>query len=236
MVMHMDQDRVHLNGQNGHTHNGHKNLGDLNGHLLGEWAETSPAAPDKQVQERKVDYIRLLELGRELLVAIGEDPDREGLLDTPRRWADWWREFIEYNPGTTDTTFQSMASDQMVCVSGMRVFSLCEHHLLPMWCDVSIGYITGERVLGLSKFARIAHQFAHQLQIQEQLGVQIAEEVGRITGTENVAVVIQGEHLCMSARGIRTPSLMTSSVMRGVFRDEYQTRMEFLHLIDMSRR
>lgn len=236
MVMHMDQDRVHLNGQNGHNHNGHKNLEDLQVQQLSEWAEVSPVPTDKQTQERKVDYTRLLQLGRELLVAIGEDPEREGLLDTPRRWANWWREFIEYHPGTTETTFQSMASDQMVCVSGMRVFSLCEHHLLPMWCDVSIGYITGERVLGLSKFARIAHQFAHQLQIQERLGVQIADEVSRIAGTEDVAVVIQGEHLCMSARGIRTPGLMTSSVMRGVFRDEYQTRMEFLHLTEMSRR
>lgn len=229
MVMHMDQDHVHLNGQNGHTHNGHKNLEDLRVHLLDEYQT------ETQTQSRKVDYPRLLELGRELLMAIGEDPNREGLLDTPRRWADWWREFIEYNPGTTETTFQSMASDQMVCVSGMRVFSLCEHHLLPMWCNVSIGYITGERVLGLSKFARIAHQFAHQLQIQEQLGVQIADEISRITGTDDVAVVIQGEHLCMSARGIRTPGLMTSSVMRGAFREEYQARMEFLHLIEMSR-
>ena len=231
MVMHMNQDRIHLNGQNGHTHNGHKKLEDLHGQRLSEYQ----VAVQTQTRSPRVDYARLLELGRELLVAIGEDPDREGLLDTPRRWADWWREFIEYNPGTTETTFQSMASDQMVCVSGMRVFSLCEHHLLPMWCDVSIGYITGERVLGLSKFARIAHQFAHQLQIQEQLGVQIADEVSRIAGTQDVAVVIQGEHLCMSARGIRTPGLMTSSVMRGVFRAEYQTRMEFLHLIEMSK-
>ncbi|HLZ81039.1 MAG TPA: GTP cyclohydrolase I [Ktedonobacteraceae bacterium] len=236
--MHMDQDRVHLNGQNGHSPNGHKSLESLGGSLLGEWAGASPVPVDKECadKERKVDYVRLLELGRELLVAIGEDPEREGLLDTPRRWADWWREFIEYDPGRTETTFQSMASDQMVCVSGMRVFSLCEHHLLPMWCDVSIGYITGEQVLGLSKFARISHQYAHQLQIQERLGVEIADEVSRIAGTKDVAVVIQGEHLCMSARGIRTQGLMTSSVMRGVFRDEYQTRMEFLHLIEMSKR
>src|SRR5579864_4561489 len=122
MVMHMDQDRVHLNGQNGHSHNGHKNLVDLSASQAG----ASPAPTDRVGdKERKVDYVRLLELGRELLVAIGEDPGREGLLDTPRRWADWWREFIEYDPGRTETLFQSMASDQMVCVSGMRVFSLC---------------------------------------------------------------------------------------------------------------
>ncbi|HEX6109297.1 MAG TPA: GTP cyclohydrolase I FolE [Ktedonobacteraceae bacterium] len=181
---------------------------------------------------KRVDYPRLLVLGRELLLAIGEDPEREGLRETPRRWADAWREFIEYDPGTTETTFSWVASDQLVCVSGMRVASLCEHHLLPFWCDVSIGYIPNEKVLGLSKFARIAQQFAHRLQLQEQLGQQIADEITRITGTQNVTVVLKGEHYCMTARGIRMPGRMTSSVMRGVFRTESQTRMEFLQLIE----
>ena len=181
---------------------------------------------------KRVDYPRLLALGRELLLAIGEDPDREGLRETPRRWADAWREFIEYDPGTTETTFASVSSEQLVCVSGIRVASLCEHHLLPFWCDVSIGYIPNAKVLGLSKFARIAHQFAHRLQLQERLGQQIADEIARITGTENVAVVLKGEHYCMAARGIRTPGRMTSSVLRGVFRTESQTRMEFLRLIE----
>lgn len=183
-------------------------------------------------QNKKVDYPKLLELGRELLIAIGEDPDREGLLDTPRRWADSWREFIEYDPGKTETTFTSASMDQMVCVSGMRVYSLCEHHLLPFYCDVSIGYITREKVLGLSKFARIAHQFAHQLQLQERLGQQIADEVSRITGTNDVAVVLKGRHLCMESRGIQTPGMMSSSVMRGAFREEFETRMELLRMIE----
>jgi GTP cyclohydrolase I len=181
---------------------------------------------------KRVDYPRLLALGHELLLAIGEDPEREGLRETPRRWADSWREFIEYDPGTTGTTFSSLTSDQLVCVSGIRVASLCEHHLLPFWCEVSIGYIPDEKVLGLSKFARIAHQFAHRLQLQEQLGLQIANEITRITGTMNVAVVLKGEHFCMTARGIRTPGRMTSSVMRGVFRTESATRMAFLRLIE----
>ncbi|MFL5662691.1 MAG: GTP cyclohydrolase I [Ktedonobacteraceae bacterium] len=191
--------------------------------------------PEQELLTKKVDYPRLLELGRELLIAIGEDPDREGLQDTPRRWASWWREFIEYDAGTTDTSFNSVSTDQMVCVSGMRVFSLCEHHLLPMWCDVAIGYIPRDKVLGLSKFARIAHKFAHQLQVQERLGEQIADELSRITGTPDVAVILKGEHLCMSARGIRTPGVMTTSVMRGVFRAEYQTRMEFLRLTENTK-
>ena len=90
-------------------------------------------------QPKQVDYPRLLALGRELLIAIGEDPDREGLQETPRRWADSWREFMEYDPGTTEKTFSSVVADQMVCVSGLRVSSLCEHHLLPFWNDVSNG-------------------------------------------------------------------------------------------------
>jgi len=207
MVMY--QDKARKNGLNGH----HKPLKDL------------------ELLPRQVDYARVLELGRELLVALGEDPDREGLLDTPRRWADWWREFLEYDPGTTETCFDSISTDQMVCVSGIRVWSMCEHHLIPFWCDVAIGYITRGKVLGLSKFARIAHQFAHRLQLQEQLGQQIADEVSRITGTEDIAVVLKGEHLCMTSRGIRTPGVMASSVMRGVFRTESETRMEFFRLI-----
>lgn len=199
-----------------------------NGHIVGSHGQSAHV----KRQPRQVDYPRLLVLGRELLLAIGEDPDREGLLETPRRWADSWREFMEYDPGTTETTFSSVAADQLVCVSGMRVSSRCEHHLLPFWCDVSIGYIPDGKVLGLSKFARIGQQFAHRLQLQEQLGQQIADEISRITGTENVAVVLKGEHLCMTARGIRTSGLMTSSVMRGVFRVQSETRMEFLRLIE----
>jgi GTP cyclohydrolase IA len=139
---------------------------------------------------------------------------------------------MEYDPGTTETTFASTSIDQIVCVSGLRMWSLCEHHLLPFWCDVSIGYAPDEKVLGLSKFARIAHQCAHRLQLQERLGQQIAEEISRITGTEDVAVVLKGEHYCMAARGIRTLGLMTSSTMRGVFRTHSETRMEFLRLIE----
>lgn len=179
----------------------------------------------------EVDRSALVRIARELLLAIGENPDREGLQDTPRRWADWWQEFIEYHPGKTDTCFESVSVDQMVVVSGMRVYSLCEHHLLPFWCDVSIGYITHEKVLGLSKFARIAHQFAHQLQLQEKLCQQIGEEVQRLAKTEDVAVIAQGHHLCMEMRGVRTAGLMSSSMMSGMFKEHSETRMEFLQLV-----
>lgn len=178
----------------------------------------------------RVDYATLLQLGRELLLAIGEDPEREGLQDTPRRWADWWREYIDYDPGKTDTCFSSISANQLVCVSGIRIWTMCEHHLLPFWCDISIGYIADQKILGLSKFARISQQFAHQLQVQERLGQQIADEISHITETEDVAVLLRGEHLCMTMRGIRTPSLMTSSIMRGLFQSDGNMRQEFLRL------
>ncbi len=128
-------------------------------------------------QPKRVDYPRLLALGRELLIAIGEDPEREGLQETPRRWADAWREFIEYDPGTVDSCFESVSTDQMVVVPGMRVWSICQHHLLPIWADISIGYIATDRILGLYKFARITQKYAHQLQLQERLYKEIADEI-----------------------------------------------------------
>lgn len=178
----------------------------------------------------KVDYQRLLGVGKELLEALGEDPKREGLLDTPRRFADSWQEFIEYEPGKLETTFGSIVNDQMVIVSGIRVWSFCEHHLLPFWCDVSIGYISHQKLLGLSKFARIAHAKAHKLQVQERLVEEIALEVKSLAQTPDVAVLAEGEHLCMTMRGIQTPAKMISSVMWGVFHNEDSARAEFLSL------
>lgn len=174
---------------------------------------------------------RLEALCRELLRELGEDPAREGLIDTPRRWASWWMEFIGYEPGTLDTTFESVSHDQLVLVSGMRVWSLCEHHLLPFWCDVTVAYIAAGEVLGLSKFARIAHQAAHRLQLQEQLIRQIADTVEHITGSADVAVLGTGEHLCMTMRGIRTPARMTSSILRGQFQSDPDRRAELFALL-----
>jgi GTP cyclohydrolase I len=175
------------------------------------------------------DYLQALI--RELLKQIGEDPDRPGLQDTPKRVAKMWSEFMDYEPGTTDTAFQLQSTDQMVVVSGMRVWSMCEHHLLPFWCDISIGYIAEGKVLGLSKFGRIAHKHAHKLQIQERLVEEIAQEIRETTGSENVAVIATGEHLCMTMRGVRTPARMTSSSVHGSFRDDPAARAEFLELV-----
>jgi len=178
-----------------------------------------------------MELARLEDACREVLETIGEDPTREGLRDTPARWARWWREFIEYEPGNTDQTFESVVTDQMVAVKGIKVWSLCEHHLLPFWCEISVGYVTGERILGLSKFARIAHERAHRLQLQERLSHEIADEICRLTGTENVAVLCKGQHLCMVMRGIKTEGQMITSVMRGVFLAKPAARAEFMAMV-----
>ena len=177
-----------------------------------------------------VDGERIEDACRALLEAIGEDPGRQGLRDTPRRWAAMWREFVDYDAGKLDTAFESLKADQMVVVSGMRVWSFCEHHLLPFWCDVACGYTTDAKIIGLSKFARISHRHAHRLQVQERLVEEIADDIATLTGSENVGVIARGVHTCMVMRGVRTEGVMTSSAMRGAFRHNAAMREEFLNL------
>jgi GTP cyclohydrolase I len=177
-----------------------------------------------------INLQRLEGIARDLLEAIGEDPTRDGLKNTPARFARMWKEFIEYDAGNVETSFESLSTDQMVVVSGIKVFSLCEHHMLPFWSEVSVAYIATEHVLGLSKFARIAHKFSHRLQVQERLVHQIADEITRVTESRDVAVIARGEHLCMMMRGIRTNAVMSTSVMRGQFRNS-DARAEFLNLV-----
>lgn len=189
--------------------------------------------PDQHRTPKIVDHERVKHLVRELLIAVGENPDREGLEETPRRIADFWREFIEYDPGKLETTFDSVRHNQMVAVTGMRVWSMCEHHMLPFWCDVSVAYIADDKVLGLSKFARIAHKNAHALSLQEKLVADISDDLQTILGTKNVAVVAKGEHLCMTMRGIRTPHRMISSALNGQFL-QAETRAEFFNLVNAA--
>jgi GTP cyclohydrolase IA len=149
----------------------------------------------------KVSVKRLERIGRSLLLAIGEDPTREGLKMTPNRFARWWKEFIDYDPGTIETTFafESFRTDQMVVCAGVSVFSLCEHHLLPFKCEISMAYIATEHVLGLSKFARIAQKYSHRLQVQERLVHQIADEITAITDARDVAVLAASIFACRCA-------------------------------------
>ena len=173
-------------------------------------------------------------LARQLLAEIGEDPSREGLLDTPRRYAKWWREFVNYDAGKIETIFESVADNQMVLVSDMQVWSLCEHHLLPFNCSLTVAYRSNDKLLGLSKFARIAHKHAHKLQVQERLVADIAGEIDSVTNSPDVAVIGRGEHLCMTMRGIRTGAVMTSAVMHGVFGEDGPQRTELLTLANSS--
>jgi len=189
--------------------------------------------PDQHRSPKIVDHAKVKDLIRELLVALGENPDRDGLLETPRRIADFWRDFIEYDPGKLETTFDSVRHNQMVAVTGMRVWSMCEHHMLPFWCDVSVAYIAHDKVLGLSKFARIAHKNAHALSLQEKLVADISDDLKTVLGTKDVAVVAKGEHLCMTMRGIKTPHRMISSALDGQFL-QAETRAEFFNLVNAA--
>ena len=160
----------------------------------------------------RVDVDAVADLYRQLLLALGEDPDREGLADTPRRVAAWWREFLEHDPGRTDTAFTHVDSgEQFVLVRGIRTWSLCEHHLLPFRVTVAVGYVPAGRVVGLSKFARITADHAHHLQLQERLTRDIARAVADVTGSADVAVLADGEHLCMSMRGVRVDTARTTT-------------------------
>ena len=172
----------------------------------------------------------LIDIARRLLKEIGEDPERDGLRDTPRRFARWWREFVDYDPGSISTVFETMTSNQIVTVSDMEVWSLCEHHLLPFRCSITISYRPTGSLLGLSKFARIAHRHAHRLQVQERLVSDIAEDVCAVTGSPDVAVVARGEHLCMTMRGIKTSAHMTSTAYLGAFENEPELRTELFAL------
>ncbi|MFB8241660.1 GTP cyclohydrolase I [Kitasatospora purpeofusca] len=163
---------------------------------------------------RRVDVARVAALYREVLTALGEDPDREGLLGTPERVARWWAEFLDHDPGRTDTVFEQELSadgEQLVVVRGISAWSLCEHHLLPMNLELTIGYLPCGQVLGLSKFARISQDHAHRLQLQERIVSGVAADVAKATGAADVGVVADGEHLCMSMRGVRERRARTTS-------------------------
>jgi len=191
-------------------------------------------APERSHEHNADQREHLERIARELLALVDPDPARPGLADTPRRFAAWWLDRLSPPPERLHTTFDNelvaQQTDQMVVVSGMRVWSLCEHHLLPFWCDVSVGYIARDRVLGLSKFARIAHLYAQRLQVQERLVQDIRSHLVGVIGTEDVAVLARGEHLCMTMRGARTPALMTSSALGGMFRSHAEVRSEFMQL------
>lgn len=176
------------------------------------------------------------ELYKQLLKDIGEDPSRNGLLDTPERAANAMRYLTKgYNENLDDiingALFES-DMNEMVIVKDVEMYSMCEHHLLPFYGKCHVGYLPQGKVIGLSKIARIVDFFARRLQIQERLTTEIANSIEKITGARGVGVVIEARHLCMMMRGVeKQNSVMTTSVMLGEMRNTPSSRMEFLNLI-----
>jgi GTP cyclohydrolase I len=177
---------------------------------------------------------------RRLIELIGDDPAREGLLETPARVVRSWGElFSGYADGPQDYAKVFTADyDQIVTVRGIDYFSMCEHHMLPFFGKVSIGYLPNgnRKVLGVSKLARIVNVYARRLQIQEQMTQQIAQAIGDAVEPKGVAVVVDGVHLCMMARGVRQhEASMRTSCMLGSFREKPESRAEVLALLGVGR-
>ncbi|MBP8184727.1 MAG: GTP cyclohydrolase I FolE [Pseudomonas sp.] len=173
---------------------------------------------------------------RQILLGLGEDPEREGLLDTPKRAAKAMQYLCHGYGQSVDEIVNGALfasdNDEMVIVKNIELYSLCEHHMLPFIGKAHVAYIPTGKVLGLSKIARIVDMFARRLQIQENLTRQIAEAIQSVTDAAGVAVVIEAQHMCMMMRGVeKQNSSMNTSVMLGAFRQSASTRQEFLQLI-----
>jgi len=176
------------------------------------------------------------ELVREMLVRLGEDPEREGLLRTPERvhkaFEFLTRGYNEDPEAMLKKALFTVTYDEMVIVKDVEVFSLCEHHILPFFGKVHVAYIPKGKVIGLSKIPRLIEIFSRRLQIQERLTTQIAETIQKVIQPQGVGVVIEARHLCMMMRGVeKQHSQAVTSSMLGCFREEQETRTEFLSLI-----
>ena len=174
---------------------------------------------------------------RTLIEWAGDDPTREGLLDTPARVARSYKElFSGYDADPREyleRTFDEVGGyDELVILKDIRVVSFCEHHMLPFLGKAHVGYLPRNRVVGISKLARVVHGFARRLQIQEKLTAQVAEAIQEILDPKGVGVVIVSEHSCMTMRGVNTPgSRLTTSHLLGEVRDDPRTRQEFFDLV-----
>ena len=186
---------------------------------------------------RAIDQPRIAAAVREILAAIGEDPDRDGLRETPQRVARMYAEIfsgIAVDPSTVLTKVFEADHDEMVLVRDIALASTCEHHLVPWIGHAHIGYIPNDSgdITGLSKLARLVDVFARRPQVQERLTTQVADALEQALKPRGVIVVVEAEHLCMSFRGVRKPGAKTvTSAVRGLFRDSSSTRAEAMSLI-----
>ena len=184
-----------------------------------------------------VDRERAKAAVRELLVAIGEDPDRDGLRDTPARVARMYEETaggMDIDPAShLNVTFE-LNHDEMVMVKDIPIYSLCEHHMVPWFGHAHVAYIPGDegRITGLSKLARLCDGYAQRLQVQERFTTQVADAINKTLLPRGVMVVVEAEHLCMSMRGVRKPGTTTvTSAVHGLFRDDERTRAEAMTIL-----
>jgi GTP cyclohydrolase I len=200
-------------------------------------SEVPDELDDLRALPARVDQARAAAAVRELLIAVGEDPDRPGLQDTPARVA---RAYAETFAGLGQDPYDVLSTtfdedhDELVLVKDIPMYSTCEHHLVPFHGVAHIGYIPGEdgRVTGLSKLARLVEVYARRPQVQERMTSQIADALADVLKPRGVLVVIEAEHLCMAMRGIRKPGAVTvTSAVRGIFRDNPATRAEAMSLV-----
>ncbi|MFA6079557.1 MAG: GTP cyclohydrolase I FolE [Candidatus Omnitrophota bacterium] len=183
-----------------------------------------------------MDKKRIEKAVREILLAVGEDPERHDIKDTPRRVAEMYEEILagsKINPEKALEVVFEKDHDEIILLKNIPLYSVCEHHLLPFIGRAHVAYIPkGNRVTGLSKLARVVDAFAKRLQVQERLTTDIAELIMKKLKPEGVLVVIEAEHLCMSMRGVKKPGVLTiTSAVRGVFRRNEKTRAEAMSLI-----
>ena len=175
------------------------------------------------------------ELVRQILLSIGEDPTREGLLETPQRVVRSYEKlFSGYHQNLENivTVFDNEGYDEMVIARDIEFFSTCEHHMLPFFGKAHIGYLPKDKIIGLSKLPRLIEVFARRLQNQERLTSQVAQGLMDILSPKGVGVVIEAKHLCMMARGVEKQNAMvTTSTLQGLFKKNSETRTEFLRLI-----
>ncbi len=180
---------------------------------------------------------KIEKLIKELLIELGEDPNREGLIKTPHRVAKMFEELTKGYKATRKATINnalfSQSIDNMVILKNIELYSLCEHHLLPFFGKCHVGYIPNKKIVGLSKIARVVDRFAKRLQVQENLTQEIANELQDVLKPKGVGVVIEAQHLCMMMRGVeKQNSVMVTSAILGNFRSDRATREEFMTIIN----
>jgi GTP cyclohydrolase IA len=193
------------------------------------------APPYPDAHGRRIDHGALQRAARELLRAVGADPDADPLADTPRRVADAYAELLTPQPFRATTFPNGDGYDELIVARAIPFHSLCMHHLLPFHGVAHVGYLPGERIVGLSKLGRVVEFFSRDLQIQERLTTQVADWLERELEPKGVGVVLEAEHLCMSLRGVQKLGARTvTSALRGLVRDDPRTRQEFLALTTRS--